>query len=204
MRFSGFITMLKSEKRVEKKNQIAWFVMRFARRNQYNSEKVQLVLEAMRQRGIEVFRPMHEQLCQRGGKLGKHLLPVMGDLFFAKASQSDIEAFIQEVNGQVQFKFKCSGYHQLMIVPFAEMENFMLAMHELSLKHYYQPEEFRKIKAGSRVRVHASPDNPSHGVEGVLARPKGSRNRCFLVEVPGYLCASFEVHPEWLEVIEEQ
>lgn len=177
--------------------------MRFAKRNQYHSEKVQLLLDAMQQRGIEVFRPMQEQLCQRAGKLRMSVQPVLGDLFFAKGSRQQITAFVEEVFGQVQFKFKCSGYHQLMEVPYQEMENFMLAMSQLSLKHYYQPQEFRQIKAGSKVRVHAGKDHPSNGVVGILARPQGRRNKCFLVDVPGYLCASFEVHPDWLEVIEE-
>ena len=79
----------------------------------------------------------------------------------------------------------------------------MLAMTQLSLKHYYQPQEFRQIKAGSKVRVHADKDNPSHGVVGILARPQGRRNKCFLVDVPGYLSASFEVQADWLEVIED-
>lgn len=182
---------------------VAWYVMRFAKRNQYHSEKVQVLLEAMQQKDIQVFRPMQEQLCNRGGKLRNSLQPVMRDLFFAKGSRQQIADFVEEVFGQVQFKFKCSGYHQVMVVPFREMENFMLAMSQLSLKHYYQPQEFRQIKAGSKVRVHAGNNHPCNGVVGILARPEGRRNKCFLVDVPGYLSASFEVHPDWLEVIEE-
>lgn len=208
--FGGFITIPKNQQKGSMSDQIrmqdelvAWYVMRFAKRNQYHSEQVQTLLDTMQQKGIAVFRPMQEQLCQRGGKLRKSLQPVLGDLFFAKGSRQQIADFVESVFGQVQFKFKCSGYHQLMVVPFREMENFMLAMTQLSLKHYYQPQEFRQIKAGSKVRVHADKDNPSNGVVGILARPQGRRNKCFLVDVPGYLSASFEVQADWLEVIED-
>lgn len=195
--------MLKNEQGVDDKDKISWFVMRFAKRNQYNSLVVQNLLEQMNGAGIEVFRPMQESICYRAGKARKAILPVLGDLFFAKGTRKEIAAFCLSVHGEIQFKYQCSGYQQLMVVPFVQMENFMQAMSNLSLKHFYQPQEFKLIKAGSKVRVHADKDNPSNGVVGILARPKGSRNKCFLVDVPGYLSASFEVHPDWLEVIEE-
>lgn len=188
---------------MEQKEKPKWYVMRVAKRGQDNSATISELLERMAARGIEVFRPMEDRLVKRAGRTQTACKPILGEMFFAKGLRETIEAFIESVRGLIQFKFQRSGYHNLMVVPYAQMENFMQAVGSLAVKKYYQPGELHLIKKGTRVRVHSGEGNPGDGIVGTFARPLGNRSRCLLVDIPGLLTASFDIAPELLEVVEE-
>lgn len=154
----------------------------------------------MQEAKIEVFRPVEEKVEKKYGKGVIVRKPVLGDLFFAKGIKSEIEKFIQRVGGYVQFKYRSYGYHNLMIVPQHEMENFIAAIKGFEVKKYYMPDEFKQIPKGVRVKV-SMPDNPVlDGIEGIFVRPIGRRSRCLIVDIPGILAATVEISPEYLEV----
>lgn len=178
-----------------------WYVMRAAGRNAGASMKLRECLDRMRSAGIEIFRPEIEKLVKVNGVARLQVRPAMGDLFFAKADRQRIERFIEMTCGYVQFRYRRGEYHGVMEVPQYQMDNFIAAVRELSVKKYYMPEELQMLPSGTKVRVHA-PGTAMHGITGTFTRPKGSRSRCLIVDIPGMLAASFEVLPEYLEVVE--
>ena len=63
---------------------------------------------------------------------------------------------------------------------------------------YYRPEEIQ-LRPGDKIRVNGGLYN---GLEGVIQRIKGKRNKHLIVSIPGVVYAAVELEPDLVELSE--
>ncbi len=171
-----------------------WYVM-----HAYNAEfKVEKLLERTTLRCYIPKRYMVRQ--NRYGKV-RVLLPVIPSLVFVYGTYQEINAFQKDLSF---FHFvtaaRLSGGHSTLKVPDKEMEDFIRVTSDAEQElRYYRPEEIN-LQRGQRVRIIGGPFD---GVEGVMLKVKGIRERRLVVSLPKLLSvAATYIEPEFIQLIE--
>lgn len=175
-------------------SQVQWFAMRAT----YNREL--RAGDYLTAKGLEVFIPFKKVIKSVGGVKRKVAVPAIKSLFFVKATK---EALKQAKYGQeyIQYMTKREGERNIpIIVPDYQMEQFIKVVQDDTIeKTFFTPDEVN-LSLGSRVKVHGGAFD---GMEGVLAKIKGKRNRQFFIKIDGIVAVKTIVeNAELLEVIE--
>lgn len=181
------------------KDILYWFVLKtiFSR-----ELKVKELLDG---KGIENFIPMCYKIKIVKGKKEKMLVPAVNDLVFVHATKKDVEDF--KADALLNFGYntyfltrKVGLKRKIEIVPDDEMREFMkVASHLDDDITFYKPEEV-ELKKGTKVRVIGGVFD---GVEGVLMKVKGKRNKRIVLQIPGLAVATSYVTPELIEIVKE-
>ena len=156
-------------------------------------------------KGIENFIPMCYKIKIVKGKKEKMLVPAINDLVFVHATKKDVEDF--KADALLNFGYntyfltrKVGLKRKIEIVPEDEMREFMkVASHLDDDITFYKPEEV-ELKKGTKVRVIGGVFD---GVEGVLMKVKGKRNKRIVLQIPGLAVATSYVTPELIEIVKE-
>jgi len=159
------------------------------------------VRDDMRRRGFNCYVPMRYEVRNIRGRTDRRLVPAVHELLFVYSTKTEITAYKQGTEGTLYFKTTGrKGHRELMVVADAEMENFMrLTQHVEEHLTYFRPDEI-KLRVGSRIKVHGGVFD---GVEGVLMKVPGKRNRQLVVSLTGVATVAVNMSPEVVEVLDE-
>ena len=170
-----------------------WFAMRTTYRR---GMQIKALLD---KEGINNFIPMRYEVRIRNGRKRRELVPVISDLIFVHAVQSELQ--------KVKFKLPYFQYMidirngQKIIVPDDQMRQF-IAVAGTYDEHliFFSPDEVN-LRRGTKVRITGG---DFEGYEGVFVKVKGARDRRVVISLQGVIAmAMATISPDLIEVIEE-
>ena len=176
--------MLSSEK-------MQWFAMRATYRR---GMQIKVLLD---KEGINNFIPMRYEVRVRNGRKRRELVPVISDLIFVRAVQSELQ--------KVKFKLPYLQYMidirngQKIIVPDDQMKQF-IAVAGTYDEHliFFSPDEVN-LRKGTKVRITGG---DFEGYEGVFVKVKGARDRRVVISLQGVIAMAMATLPaDLIEVI---
>ena len=198
---NGSVPLL-SKHLCELMNKVLWYPMRVA----YDrGDRVLLIRDALKTRGIEHFLPMHWEYTKGDLDARKKLTPAINGLIFIHASRT----VITELKRQQGFEAlrywmdKTKGpdaEDKILTVPDAQMHNFMqVASTEDDNYVYLQYNEQFLDKPGKRVRI---AQGDFAGCTGTIRRIK--KRQCVVVQIDHVVAVALAyVPPTWLEELKE-
>ena len=198
---SGSVPLLSKQHR-EVMEKVQWHPMRVA----YDrGDRVLLIRDALKARGIEHFLPMHWEYIKNELDARKKLTPAINGLIFIHASRWVITD-LKRQSGFEALRYwmdKTKGPEaedRVLTVPDAQMQNFMrVASTEGENLIYLQYNEQFLDKPGKRVRI---TQGDFTGCTGTIRRIK--KRQCVVVQIDhvAALALAF-VPPTWLEEIKQ-
>ena len=198
---SGSVPPLSKQLR-EMMDKVQWYPMRVA----YDrGDRVLVIREALKARGIEYFLPMHWEYTKDDLDARKKLTPAINGLIFIHASRWVITD-LKRQSGFEALRYwmdKTKGPEsedRVLTVPDAQMQNFMrVASTEGDNLIYLQYNEQFLDKPGKRVRI---TQGDFTGCTGTIRRIK--KRQCVVVQIDhvAALALAF-VPPTWLEEIKQ-
>ena len=183
-------------------NKVLWYPMRVA----YDrGDRVLVIRDALKARGIEYFLPMSWQYVKGDFDARKKLVPAINGLIFIRASryvitelkrQSGFEAlryWMDQTKGP-------DAEDRILTVPDVQMHNFMkVASKEGDNVVYLQYNEQFLDKPGKRVRI---TQGDFAGCTGTIRRIK--KRQCVVVQVDHVTAVALAfVPPTWLEELKD-
>jgi hypothetical protein len=183
-------------------DKVQWYPMRVA----YDrGDRVLVIREALKARGIEYFLPMHWEYTKDDLDARKKLTPAINGLIFIHASRWVITGLKQQQGFEAlrYWMDKTKGPEsedRILTVPDAQMQNFMrVASTEGDNLVYLQYNEQFLDKPGKRVRI---TQGDFTGCTGTIRRIK--KRQCVVVQIDhvAALALAF-VPPTWLEEIKQ-
>ena len=198
---SGSVPPLSKQLR-EMMDKVQWYPMRVA----YDrGDRVLVIREALKARGIEYFLPMHWEYTKDDLDARKKLTPAINGLIFIHASRWVITD-LKRQSGFEALRYwmdKTKGPEsedRVLTVPDAQMQNFMrVASTEGENLIYLRDNEQFLDKPGKRVRI---TQGDFTGCTGTIRRIK--KRQCVVVQIDhvAALALAF-VPPTWLEEIKQ-
>ena len=198
---SGSVPLLSKQLR-EVMEKVQWHPMRVA----YDrGDRVLLIRDALKARGIEHFLPMHWEYIKNDLDARKKLTPAINGLIFIHASRWVITDLKRQAGFEAlrYWMDKTKGPEaedRVLTVPDAQMQNFMrVASTEGDNLIYLQYNEQFLDKPGKRVRI---TQGDFTGCTGTIRRIK--KRQCVVVQIDhvAALALAF-VPPTWLEEIKQ-
>lgn len=170
-----------------------WYVLRAV----FHKEEV--VRDKLRQQGFRCYVPMRYQVETVRGHKVRRLVPAISELVFVHASSEAISDFKLHSKETVYWLTKPNGdRHQKIIVNDRDMEQFIRVTEQTERAvTYFRPDEVRLSK-GDRIRIHGGSFD---GIEGILMKVKGKREKHLVVSIPDLAVAAVSVQPEVVEVV---
>ena len=179
---------------IKSKVQIHWFVM-LAYKQEGIAEKV-----LSGEGGLEHYIAKHYIVQEIHGHKKRRLVPCIPSILFVHASQAQIVAFKCKYNFLKFVTWRKSTGSEYLIVPDAQMEDFIRVSSSLEKSiRYHKPEEL-DIAKGTRVRVLGGLFD---GVEGIFMKVHGRRSKQVVVIVADIMAVSVEVEPDFIEVLDD-
>ncbi len=172
---------------------VKWYAMRDLKRANAR-EPAYKMLESM---GVEVFTPMKCQLVTKREKRIRIEVPVIPDLLFVRDRRSNLDSIVDRTE-TLQYRYVRGGYRVPMVVPDTEMDCFIHAVKSSKEPKYFLPEEITPQMYGRKIRIVGGGLDT---YEGYLLKARGSKVKRLLVELPGFLVASVEVNPDFIEFL---
>ena len=157
--------------------------------------------EVLSQKGFEVFTPMQWKLISKrgGGKIRVHV-PIIYDLLFVYSDRESLDLEVQKIETlQYRFVKGCGG--NPLVVPHAEMQQFIFALSNANSVKYFSPSEVTSAMKGRHIQIIGGALN---GYEGMLLSVRGSKVKRLVVEIPNLITAGIEVDPEYIKFIENE
>lgn len=183
-------------------NKVLWYPMRVA----YDrGDRVLLIRDALKARGIEHFLPMHWQYVKDDLDARKKLTPAINGLIFIHASRMVItdlkrQQGFEALRYWMDLTKGSDAADRILTVPDAQMQNFMrVASTEGDNVVYLQYNEQFLDKPGKRVRI---TQGDFTGCTGTIRRIK--KRQCVVVQVDHVAALALAyVPPTWLEELKE-
>lgn len=171
-----------------------WFAMSAPFRRELRARQM------LDERGVINFVPMRYKIVStRNGRKSRELAPVVPSLIFVRTSDEEIKALKSELQIIQYLVRKENGRGIPIVVPDAQMEQFMAVASTWDEKLIYLKPEEVDLKKGTRVRVLGGALN---GKEGVFMRVKGARSRRLVIMLEGVTAIAVEVAPDLIEVLD--
>ena len=160
---------------------LQWFAMRAT----YKREMV--AKEYLEGKGIEVFVPLRREMKVIRGIKRKVTVPAINSLIFVYARRQELQEAKFGVEYLQYLTRKLDGKNVPIIVPDWQMEQFRKVVEDDKVdKTYFAPGEVN-LAEGTKVKVHGGAFD---GMEGILMKLKGRRNKQFFLEVGGALAVN--------------
>lgn len=149
---------------------------------------------------MECFVPMRYEVRTVRGKKVRLYVPAVSNLLFVHTTDSRLRLFKQTTTFLQYLVRRVDGVSRKIIVPDAQMEQFMrVSRTDDDRLVYLKPEEINLSK-GTRVRILGGVFD---GVEGLFVKVKGKRNRRVVVMIEEVSAIAIsEVSPDLIEVLE--
>ncbi len=160
--------------------------------------------DALRRRGLRCYVPMRYQVeAQQGHKL-RRLVPAITELVFIYGTEDQIsEAKMKLCETCYWLTRPVLGKNrrEKVVVSDRDMENFIRITEQTERAvTYFRPDEL-SLEKGDRIRIHGGAFD---GVEGVLVKVKGKREKQLVVSIPDLAVAAVSVKPDVVEVVSQQ
>lgn len=170
-----------------------WFVMRDLKRSNAKMPAYKM----FQMLALEYFTPMTHRLITIHGKRKDMLVPFMQDLLFVKETRERLDPIVERTP-TLQYRYAKGAQRTPMVVPSKDMERFIHAVSSVKTPQYYRPSEITPSMLNKVIRIVGG---LLDGYEGYLLTTRGSRVKHLLLELPGFLVASIEVDPEYIELL---
>ena len=175
-----------------------WYVLRAIFR------KEEAVRDQLRRKGFRCYVPMCYRVDSLNGQKVRHLVPVISELVFVYATYKAINDFKMRSKYTVYWltrPVQGRDQREKIIVSDHDMDNFIRITEQTERAvMYFRPDEISLAK-GDCIRIHGGAFD---GVEGVLMKVKGKREKQLVVSIPDLAVAAVSVKPDVVEVITQQ
>lgn len=171
-----------------------WFAMRATYHREFS---VRALLEAA---GIECYLPTTQQLKQINGRKLRITIPLIASLIFVHCVKEKLQHFKARVP-HLQYMTKREGAKNIpIIVPQKQMDDFIAVTRSYTEQTlFFKPGELN-FKCGTRVRLHGG---ILDGLEGILMKVTGKRNRRVVIEVEDVIAVAIEcTDAQFIEIIQ--
>lgn len=174
-----------------------WYVLRAISRSELK------VRDALRRAGFHCYVPMCYRVETSHGQQLRRLVPAITEFVFVHATVEDISEFKLHSNYTIYWLTRPSvgQKREKIVVSDRDMENFIRVTEQTERAvRYFRPDEISLAK-GDRIRIHGGAFD---GVEGVLMKVKGKREKQLVVSIPDLAVAVVSVKPDVVEVVSQQ
>ena len=173
-----------------------WYVLRAI------FKKEIAVRDNLRRAGFHCYVPMTYCLKTVQGHKVRRLLPAITELVFVHAKLDAINDYKLHSKDTIYWMTKPGVRdREKIIVPDKAMNDFIrITQQKERAVTYFRPHELQ-LGRGDRIIIHGGPFD---GVEGVLLKVKGKREKQLLVSLPGIAIAAVSISPEIIELISKQ
>ena len=180
----------------EHDNDKHWYVLRAIFKKEIS------VRDNLRRAGFLCYVPMTYCLKTVNGHKVRRLEPAITELVFVYASKDAINDYKQHSKDILYWMTKPSAHdREKIIVPDKAMDNFIrITQQKEQAVTYFRPHELCLGK-GDHIMIHGGPFD---GVEGVLLKVKGKREKQLFVSIPGIATAAVSIRPDIVELISKQ
>lgn len=175
-----------------------WFVLRAI------FKKELAVRDALRRNGLRCYVPMCYRIdTQQGHKL-RRLVPAVTELVFVRGTEEQViaaKARLRETCYWLTRSVLGKNRREKVVVNDRDMDNFIRITEQNEREvAYFRPDEVCLAK-GDRIRIHGGAFD---GVEGILLKVKGKREKQLVVSIPDLAVAAVSVKPDVVEVVLQQ
>lgn len=175
-----------------------WFVLRAIFKKELS------VRDALRRSGLHCYVPMCYRVeTQQGHKL-RRLVPAITELVFVHGTEeqiSEAKAKLRETCYWFTKPVLGKNRREKITVSDRDMENFIRITEQTERAvNYFRPDELSLAK-GDCIRIHGGAFD---GVEGILLKVKGKREKQLVVSIPDLAVAAVSVKPDVVEVVSQQ
>ena len=181
---------------MDETNSKHWYVLRAIFRKE---EKVR---DKLRRAGYHCYVPMRYRIETVNGHKIRRLVPAITELVFVYATQEDITDFKLHSKETIYWLTKPIGNkREKIVVPDKAMEDFIRVTqkNEQSIT-YFRPDEIN-LNKGDHIQIHGGAFD---GVEGILLKIKGKRDKQLVVSIPAITAAPVSIRPEIVEVVSKK
>ncbi len=129
-------------------------------------------------------------------------MPAITELVFVHASSNAIQEYKQHSKETIYWLTKPNGNRrEKIVVPEKAMEDFIRVTEQAERSvTYFQPNEVI-LNKGDRILIHGGPFD---GIEGILLKMKGKREKQIIVYIPDIIAAAISIKPKMIELISQQ
>ena len=175
-----------------------WYVLRAVFRSELK------VRDALRRAGFRCYVPMCYRVESSHGHKLRRLVPAITELVFVYGNDEQIGEAKQKIRETCYWLTRPvigKARREKIRVNDRDMDHF-IRVTEYSEREvtYFRPDEISLAK-GDRIRIYGGPFD---GVEGVLMKVKGKREKQLVVSIPDLAVAAVSVKPDVVEVIAQQ
>lgn len=162
-------------------NNEQWFAMRAT----YKREM--LAKDYLTSKGFEVFIPMKTVIKVVKGIKRKLSVPAINALIFVYAQKEMLQQAKWGMEYLQYITRKEDGKNVPIVVPQRQMEQFIQVVQDDTIEKTFFASTEVDMALGTKVRVHGGAFD---GMEGILMKQKGKRNKQFFLEVEGVLAVN--------------
>ena len=175
-----------------------WFVLRAIFKKELS------VRDALRKAGLNCYVPLRYRIeTQRDHKV-RRLVPAITELVFVHGTEEKVKeakARLRETCYWLTRPVQGQERREKVVVGDKDMDNFIRVTEQTEREvTYFRPDEVSLAK-GDRIRIHGGAFD---GVEGVLIKVKGKREKQLVVSIPDLAVAAVSVKPDVVEVVSQQ
>lgn len=170
-----------------------WYVLRAIFR------KEETVRDKLRRAGFRCYVPMCYHIVTERGHKVRHLTPAITELVFVYGTEENIKEFKLHSKETIYWLTKPKGdRREKIVVADKAMEDFICftQQNEQSVT-YFHPNEVN-LNKGDHIIIHGGAFD---GVEGILLKVKGKREKQMMVSIPGIITAAVCIKPEMVELL---
>lgn len=175
-----------------------WFVLKAI------FKKEIAVRDALRKAGLRSYVPMRYHIETKNNHRVRRLVPAITELVFVHGTEEEVKeakARLRETCYWLTRPIQGQERRQKVVVTDRDMENFMRVTEQTETSIlYFHPDEISLAK-GDHIRIHGGAFD---GVEGVLLKVKGRREKQLVVTIPDLAVAAVTVRPDVVEVVAQQ
>lgn len=173
----------------------AWYVLQNLKPKNAKKSSYQILKDL----GLIVFTPLEWKITNKDGKTFREEHPILNDLLFVNESREKLDPIIQK-NKTIRYKFIRGGaQNEPLIIPNAEMEQFINVVNNSQKVRYYRPDEITPAMFGRKIIMIGG---TLDGCKGYLLTTRGSRKKRLFIEIPNTCAISTEVEPEFIQFLE--
>lgn len=172
--------------------ELRWYVLRTVFHGELK------VRDGFRRAGLRCFVPLKWELKTLQGHKLRKLVPAISGLVFVRGLESDINEYKVHTKDTVYWTMcLMNGRREKLTVTDKVMDNFIrITQQEERNVSYYHPDEI-SLSRGDHIIIHGGPFD---GIEGILLKVKGRRERQLVVSIPSVCAAAVSLSPEVVEV----
>ena len=172
-----------------------WYAMRVTYQRELIAKRF------LTERNIESFVPVRQERRLVGGRYCLKPRALLHNYIFIHSTREEIDNLKQFHLPYLRYVMHTqNGERQIMVVPEEQMRSFVIVAGSDDERVMFLPSENAKLAKGERVRILAG---PFAGVEGVLAKVAGVRDRRVVVKIEGVAAVTAPTLPaEFVERIE--